>query len=144
MAERSVIEFANLTYLALREYELDSALGYARTCYEQELNRDFLRLLINSVHQRRKPGVALPLLAATVVKENVHPPENATQEQLEDFDFLYRAYKGAIMQTMSIRSVWVRAKGKKKKKAAPVVEKSPTKYVQEVSKKHEGQLRMFS
>lgn len=113
MSEVAVIEYAHLKFAALTEFELDCALGYARTYYEQNFDRDLMRIIVNTVHHRRKPGVELPLLAATVIRENIHPPHNPSPQEQEDFDLAYRGWKGAVMLTMSIRSGWARANSKR-------------------------------
>lgn len=148
MGDIPVLEFANLNFPALTEFELDSAIGYARLCYEQTLDRDLLRILVNTTHSRRQPKVILAMLAAMVVKENIQLPWRATPEQVEDYQWKVKACKAAIMKTMSIRRVWKQHQEAQKRARGEPVKRKPkpkqTEHPVEVKPSQEGQGRLFS
>ncbi len=149
MGDIPVIEFAHLNFPSLTEFELDSAIGYARLCYEQTLDRDLLRILVNTTHKRREQkGVILPMLAAMVVKENVRLLWRATPEQIEDYRWKVEACKAAVMKIMSIRRVWQQQQeAQKRARGEPVARKPKAKQTEhpvEVTPSQEDQLRLFS
>ncbi len=95
---RPVVVQKSLGYQPVSEGELDIGVAYAKTEYEKDLDRDLLRLVVNTTLERRNAQTKLAFLAATVVRENIRL---SNKEQAPKID----AYKGAIMKVMSTRRV---------------------------------------
>lgn len=99
MTERAVVTVEEFDG-PVREEELDVALEYAanaRGAYKRTLDRDLLRVLVNTVRQRRKKSDILPMVAAKVARELI--PYNEKKDALK-----YEAYKGAAMKVFSERA----------------------------------------
>jgi len=135
--ERPVLKREELPFGPVTEWELDTSLAYVREKYGTELDRDLLRILVNTTNERRSENVVLPLLAARVVSEGV-PFKNKTEKPK------YEAYKGGVMKVFSERSARspkaqakkiasaarTRASGQKKRREHPL----------DARPKHKGQL----
>lgn len=128
------------------DWELGVALDYARRPkpegkYERELDRDLLRLVVNTVIERREPGSILPFLTAEVARQVI--PQREKKDALK-----YEAYKGAAMKVFSGRSARARAaRAEEKKRIRPSARPPPSEkkkvFPEDQRPKHKGQLKML-
>lgn len=105
MGGRRVIATEPAVAGAVSESELDIGITYARDPagkYRRVLDRDLLRLIVDTVMARREQHSILPFLTATVAREVI--PEREKKDALK-----YEAYQGAAMKIFSARSVRARA-----------------------------------
>lgn len=143
MTERPVISTEPLDG-PVSDWELNVALDYARNPkgkYRRELDRDLLRLVVNTAIERRRPESILPFLTAEVAREVI--PQREKKDALK-----YEAYKGAAMKVFSGRSARARSARAQKKKAArprshPPPSEKPGVYPEDQRPKHKGQLKML-
>lgn len=98
MTQRAVVSTQSLSYAPVTDIELTIGIEYAEKEYGKKPDKDMLKVMVNTVMQRRDRKTILPFLAATVVREIV--PQN-NKEQAPKIE----AYKGAIMKIMSTRRV---------------------------------------
>ncbi len=143
MVDRPVLKREELEFAAVSEWELDIAMAYARDPkgkYRVELDRDLLRVLVNTANERRSRNVILPLLVARVVSDGI-PFKNKTEKPK------YEAYKGSVMKVFSERSARSPAAQAKKIASAARTRRTGKKgrrdYPEDSHPKHKGQLRMF-
>lgn len=98
--EKPIVKIAELQGAPVSETELDTALAYARDPegkYKRELDRDLLRLVVNTAIKRRQREDALPRLVAEIAREVL--PYGQKKDALK-----YEAYKGAAMKVFADRS----------------------------------------
>ncbi|MSU73902.1 hypothetical protein EXS56_02050 [Candidatus Kaiserbacteria bacterium] len=123
------------------EQELDTGVAWAKSQYEKDVDRDLLRVLMNTVNERRtsQRGPSLPDLVTEVVHQGV-PLSN------KDKAHKRAAYKGAIMKIYAGRSARVSQRAAQERKNAevrgPPRSKKP-KFTEDARAKHKGQLKML-
>ncbi len=144
VAEKPVVSEMRFDGGPVNEDELDKALEYAQNPkgkYKKELDRDILRLVVNTVIGHREPGVILPFLTAEVVRKVV--PYAQRKDALK-----YEAYKGAAMKVFSDRSAWksktvARKRAQARSQPPPGKAGSRKRYPEDTRPKHKGQLKML-
>lgn len=107
-ALKAVVEGRVPHYGPVSDFELQVGIAYAKKEYERDLDQHLLRVMVNTTFERRKPGMKLALLAATVVRELVPARDKAANHAVD-------GYKGAVMKIMSDRSHKARRKKPKQK-----------------------------
>ena len=140
-ADKMVVSHAELQGAPVSEQELDTALAYAheeppKGKYGRDLDRDLLRIIINTVIERRDAGTKLPFLTAHVVREVL--PLVEKNDTLK-----YEAYKGATMKVFSTRSAWKRRGATRTRKAAARDSTGPPKPLEDLRPKYKGQYKLF-
>ncbi len=108
-------------YEPVSEYELDVGIAHAKKEYRQDIDKDLLRLCVNTTLERRlkqSKRVILPFLAATVIREVVAARRPMHVEKID-------ACKGAVMKIMSARSATKRARDAQKRKQGIEVPPAP-------------------
>jgi hypothetical protein len=140
MSDRPVLKREVLAFGPVTEWELDIALKYVRDPkgkYKVELDRDLLRVLVNTANERRSKGVILPLLVARIVSEGI-PFKNKAEKPK------YESYKGAVMKVFSERSARSPAAQAKKVASAARTRRTGQRkrgtHPEDARKKHKGQL----
>ena len=137
MTTRPVLRTEELVYGPVTEWELDNALAYVRKKYKTELDRDLLRILFNTIEERRTEDVILPLLAARVVSDGIPFTNKAEKPK-------YEAYKGGVMKVFADR--FARSKQAKARQQASAERTRRTKkkkkraHPEDARPKHKGQL----
>ena len=141
--QKPTVSTRDLDGLPVSEDELDAALAYARKPkpegkYERELDRDLLRLVVNTAIERRGPGEILPRLVAEIAREVL--PYGQKKDALK-----YEAYKGAAMKVFSDRSAWKRKGVARKKRLKREAQAPPEKGkpLEDKRPKYRGQLKLF-
>lgn len=159
MAERLVTTRTTLGYKPAMRAEIDLAVEYAKldrpapkvrkgarqkSAYVgQMLDRNLLRILVDTTLVRRKSGTILPLLVGNVVREAI--PQFKVPDEAET-NARYEAYKCAVMKIFSMRRVEQIARDKEKRERGQEIpaRAKQTEHPKDTRSKHEGQLRLFS
>ena len=110
MTQRAVVSTQPLSYAPVTDVELAVGIEYAKKEHLKDLDRDMLKVLVNTVMKRRNPKTILPFLAATVVRETIPNSNKLEAPKIE-------AYKSGIMKIMSTRRVRQQKKDAVKRKA---------------------------
>ncbi|MBI2610381.1 hypothetical protein HYW60_00380 [Candidatus Kaiserbacteria bacterium] len=136
MAQRPVLETEEVGFEPVSDYELDVGVAYARKEYAKDVDRDMLRVLVNTTLERRSPKTILPFLAATVVREAIPLKDKERAPKIE-------AYKGAVMKILSDRSVQKRGADARKRAAGREVPPKPKPTEHPEDPKHKGQFLLL-
>lgn len=141
--QKSTVSTNELDGLPATESELNIALVYAKDPegkYKRDIDRDLLRLIVNTAIERRRPGVILPFLVAEIAREVI--PLSEKKDALK-----YEAYKGAAMKIFSERSAW-KSKGAahKRRRATEEAQRSKdrkTRHPEDARPKYKGQYKLL-
>ena len=114
MANRPVLETGEIAYVPVQDYELEIGLAYAKREHERELDRDMLKILVDTTLRRRTASSILPKLAATVIREAIPLKNKEEAPKIE-------AYKSAVMKILSTRSALKRKANARKRKLGVLV-----------------------
>lgn len=141
--QKPTITTNELNGLPATESELDIGLVYAKDPegkYGRDVDRDLLRLVVNTAIERRRTGTILPFLVAEIAREVI--PLAEKKDALK-----YEAYKGAAMKIFSERSAWKsRTMTRKRKHAAEETRRSKDKSIkhpEDARPKHRGQYKLL-
>ena len=118
MSQRAVVSTQPLSYRPVTDEELVIGIAYAEKEHHKKPDSDMLKVMVNTVMERREPGVILPFLAAMVVREIVPQHDKLQAPKIE-------AYKSAIMKIMSTRSARKRKADADKRKQGLTVAPRP-------------------
>ena len=138
---KPVLKSEAVKYPPPTEQELDIGVAWAKSQYEKDIDRDLLRVLVNTANERRssQPGPSLPDLVTEVVRDGV--PLSDKQEAHKR-----AAYKGAVMKIYAGRSARVSQKAAYERKNAGV--RAPPrpkkgKFTEDARPKHKGQYKLL-
>ena len=139
--EKPTLSVQELMFGPVSERELDTGLEWANRQYEKEIDRDLLRVFVNTANERRtsKPRSSLPDLVSEIVHEGV-PLSNKEEAHKRS------AYKGAVMKIFADRSAWKskmaagRRKRTKQQKDGP---QGNDKHPEDPRPRFKGQLKLL-
>ena len=141
MFRRPVLKRQEVRFPPATEQELDTGILWAKTQYEKDIDRDMVRVLVNTANERRssQPGPSLPDLVAEVVHDGV--PLSDKQEAHKR-----AAYKGAIMKIYAGRSARVSKQAAQKRNSAGIrapPRSKKKKFTEDARPKYKGQLKLL-
>jgi hypothetical protein len=138
---KPVLKREEVRYPPATEQELDVGIEWAKVQYEKDIDRDMVRVLVNTANERRssQSGVSLPDLVSEVVHDGV-PLSNKQEAHKRS------AYKGAIMKIYSGRSARVSKHAAQHRKQAGIrapPRSKKLKFTEDARPKHKGQFKLL-
>lgn len=139
--QKPVLKQEAVEYPPASEQELDVGVAWAKSQYEKDIDRDMLRVLVNTANERRSstPGPSLSDLVTEVVHDGV-PLSNKEEAHKR------AAYKGAVMKIYAGRSARVSKKAAQRRRNAEV--RAPPRsrkrrFTEDARPKYKGQLKLL-
>ncbi len=139
--EKPTLSIQELLYSSVSERELDTGLEWAGSQYEKEIDRNLLRLLVNTANERRtsQRRSRLPDIVGQIVREGV-PLSNKEEAHKR------AAYTGAVMKIFADRSAWKSRRAAAKRKGAKQVKEAPhgsEKHPEDARPRFKGQFKIW-